>query len=221
LKFSTTEENYLKAVYYLQVQLGNVSTNELAARLHSKPASITDMMKKLSSKKLLNYKPYYGFNLTADGKKAALSVIRRHRLWEFFLAEKLNFEWDEVHSIAEELEHVSSKKLIDKLDAYLGFPAFDPHGDPIPDNKGKMQKTNKISLTDVKLNTPVKVISISEPNTEIIELLKEKKILIGTQLEVRKIFEFDQSILVKVASSKTETISQKLATLIYVSINEE
>ncbi|MGI8600422.1 MAG: metal-dependent transcriptional regulator [Chitinophagaceae bacterium] len=221
MKFSTTEENYLKAVYYLQGQHGNVSTNALAARLQSKPASITDMMKKLSSKKLLNYKPYYGFSLTAEGKRAALSVIRRHRIWEFFLAEKLNIGWDEVHGIAEELEHVSSKKLIDKLDAYLGFPAFDPHGDPIPDKQGKMQKSNKIQLKDLKPFTKAKVISISDPSTEIIELLKDKKILIGTQLEVKKIFEFDQSLLVKVASFKTETISQKLATLIYVSFKEE
>jgi DtxR family transcriptional regulator, Mn-dependent transcriptional regulator len=221
LKFSSTEENYLKAVYYLQVQYGNVSTNALAARLQSKPASITDMMKKLSSKKLLNYKPYYGFSLTTDGKKAALSVIRRHRLWEFFLAEKLNFGWDEVHGIAEELEHVSSKKLIDKLDAYLGFPAFDPHGDPIPDRQGKMKKSKKIQLKDLKPLTPAKVISISDPSTEIIEFLKDKNISIGTLLEVKKIFEFDQSLLIKVASSKTETISQKLATIIYVSMKEE
>jgi DtxR family transcriptional regulator, Mn-dependent transcriptional regulator len=221
LKFSITEENYLKAVYYLQVQLGNVSTNALAARLQTKPASITDMMKKLSSKKLLNYKPYYGFSLTTEGKKAALSVIRRHRLWEFFLAKKLNFEWDEVHGIAEELEHVSSKKLIDKLDSYLGFPAFDPHGDPIPDKQGKMKKSNKIQLKDLKPLTPAKVISISDPSIEIIEYLKDKKISIGTQLEVKKIFEFDQSLLIKVASSKTETISQKLAAIIFVAIKEE
>lgn len=216
MKFSITEENYLKAVYYLQAQYGNVSTNALAAKLQSKPASITDMMKKLSSKKLLNYKPYYGFNLTPEGKKAALSVIRRHRLWEFFLAEKLNFNWDEVHSIAEDLEHVSSKKLIDKLESFLGYPAFDPHGDPIPDKKGKMQKSNKIQLSEVKLNTPVKVISISNPNPEVVELLKEKKISIGTQVEVKKTFEFDKSLMIKVASSKTETISRQLATLIFV-----
>ena len=221
MKFSTTEENYLKAVYYLQVQQGNVSTNALAAWLQSKPASITDMMKKLSKKKLLNYKPYYGFSLTAEGKKAALSVIRRHRLWEFFLAKKLNFGWDEVHGIAEELEHVSSKKLIDKLDAYLGYPAFDPHGDPIPDKKGKMHKTNKIPLTHLKLNTKAKVISISNPNRELLELLKEKKLSIGTIVEIKKQFEFDNSLQVMIASSKTETITQKLASLISVSAQEE
>jgi DtxR family transcriptional regulator, Mn-dependent transcriptional regulator len=221
LKFSTTEENYLKAVYYLQVQHGNVSTNALAAQLQTKPASITDMMKKLSSKKLLNYKPYYGFSLTSEGKKAALSVIRRHRLWEFFLAEKLKFGWDEVHNIAEELEHVSSSNLIDKLDAYLGYPAFDPHGDPIPNKQGKMQKSNKILLKDLKPYTTAKVVSINNTSSEIIELLKEKKLVIGTTLEVKKIFEFDQSLLIKIGSSKTETISQKLASSIYISIKEE
>jgi DtxR family Mn-dependent transcriptional regulator len=217
LKFSTTEENYLKAVYYLQGKHGNVSTNALAARLQSKPASITDMMKKLSNKKLLNYKPYYGFSLTTEGKKVALSVIRKHRLWEFFLAEKLNIGWDEVHGIAEELEHVSSKKLIDKLDAFLDYPAFDPHGDPIPDKLGKMQKSNKIPLTNLKLSTPAKVISISNPKPNVVEILKEKKITVGTLVEVKRVFDFDHSLQVKIAASKTETISKQLANMIFVS----
>ena len=139
LNFSTSEENYLKTIFHLQTKDENVSTNELAEKLQAKPASITDMMKKLKTRKLVNYQPYQGFRLTPEGKKVALSIIRRHRLWEYFLAEKLKFNWDEVHEVAEQLEHVSSKKLIDKLDEYLDFPKFDPHGDPIPDTNGKME----------------------------------------------------------------------------------
>jgi DtxR family Mn-dependent transcriptional regulator len=146
LKFSSAEENYLKAIYHLQLDNDTVTTNALAQKLHTRAASITDMMKKLSAKKLLHYKPYYGFYLSNEGKAIALSIIRRHRLWEFFLAQKLGFGWDEVHVLAEELEHVSSKKLIDKLDEYLDFPQFDPHGDPIPDSKGKIKARNNVSL---------------------------------------------------------------------------
>src|SRR5690242_15745655 len=130
LNYSTSEENYIKTIYRLQRQDGTVGTNEVAQELKTKPASVTDMMKKLKGKKLLNYQPYQGFRLTGEGSKVALGIIRRHRLWEFFLAEKLKFSWDEVHEVAEDLEHVTNKKLIDKLDEFLGFPRVDPHGDP-------------------------------------------------------------------------------------------
>lgn len=137
-KYSVSEENYIKAIFHLQKESQQVSTLQLAGKLQTKPASVTDMMKKLKNKKLLNYKPYYGFRLSAQGNRVALGIIRRHRLWEYFLAEKLAFRWDEVHEIAEQLEHVSSKKLINNLDKYLGHPKFDPHGDPIPDQNGNM-----------------------------------------------------------------------------------
>lgn len=136
VRYSISEENYIKAIFHLQKQTAQVSTQELSGALQTKPASVTDMLKRLKTKKLLNYKPYYGFRLSAEGNRVALGIIRKHRLWEYFLAEKLDFSWDEVHEVAEQLEHVSSAKLIDKLDAYLGFPKFDPHGDPIPDQNG-------------------------------------------------------------------------------------
>jgi DtxR family Mn-dependent transcriptional regulator len=139
-KYSVSEENHIKAIFHLQKEAENVSTQELAEKLNTKPASITDMMKKLQAKKLLEYKPYHGFRLSEVGNKVALGIVRRHRLWEFFLSEKLGFAWDEVHDIAEDLEHVSSKKLIDKLDTFLGLPKFDPHGNPIPDQHGIIQK---------------------------------------------------------------------------------
>jgi DtxR family Mn-dependent transcriptional regulator len=143
IKYSVSEENYIKAIFHLQKESPQVSTMRLAGALQTKPASVTDMMKKLKLKKLLNYKPYYGFRLSAEGNRVALGIVRRHRLWEYFLAEKLEFKWDEVHEIAEHLEHVSSRKLIDKLDKYLGYPKFDPHGDPIPDQNGNMNHEDK------------------------------------------------------------------------------
>src|SRR6187200_721897 len=152
LNYSTSEENYIKAIFHLQQQDGTVTTNELSHELKTKPASVTDMMKKLKVKKLLHYQPYQGFRLSNEGNKVALTIIRRHRLWEYFLAEKLKFNWDEVHAVAEDLEHVSNKKLIDKLDEFLGFPRVDPHGDLIPDANGRIEMTKKTCLTDLPLN---------------------------------------------------------------------
>ena len=216
LNYTTSEENYIKAIYHLQKVDGMVTTNELAAELESKPASITDMMKKLKAKKLLNYQPYQGFRLTADGTKVALGIIRRHRLWEFFLAEKLKFTWDEVHEVAEDLEHVSNKKLIDKLDEYLGFPRVDPHGDPIPDANGKIEISKKICITELAVNTVSTVASISDHSSEILELLEHKKIAIGTKVEVKKKFQFDNSLEIKINRQPVITISEQLAKNIFV-----
>lgn len=216
LNYTTSEENYIKAIYHLQKVDGMVTTNELAAELESKPASITDMMKKLKAKKLLNYQPYQGFRLTADGTKVALGIIRRHRLWEFFLAEKLKFTWDEVHEVAEDLEHVSNKKLIDKLDEYLGFPRVDPHGDPIPDANGKIEISKKICITELAVNTISTVASVSDHSSEILELLEHKKIAIGTKVEVKKKFEFDNSLEIKINRRPVITISEQLAKNIFV-----
>jgi DtxR family Mn-dependent transcriptional regulator len=216
LNYTTSEENYIKAIYRLQKADGMVTTNELAAELESKPASITDMMKKLKAKKLLNYQPYQGFRLTAEGTKVALTIIRRHRLWEFFLAEKLKFTWDEVHEVAEDLEHVSNKKLIDKLDEYLGFPRVDPHGDPIPDANGKIEISKKICLTELPLNTMATVVSVGDQSSEILELLEHKKITIGSKLEIKKKFEFDNSLEMKINRQPVLTISEQLAKNIFV-----
>jgi len=216
LNFSNSEENYLKTIYHLQLESETVSTNALAEKLNTRPASITDMMKKLNAKKLLHYKPYYGFYLSNDGKKAALMIIRRHRLWEFFLAEKLKFGWDEVHVIAEELEHVSSKKLIDKLDEYLGFPPFDPHGDPIPDSKGKIRGMNKMLLLQLPLKTPAKVCAVGNQSDEMLELLSHKNIGLGTKLEIKKRFDFDGSMEIKIKGTQVSNISEQLAKNIFV-----
>jgi DtxR family transcriptional regulator, Mn-dependent transcriptional regulator len=215
VNFTTSEENYLKAIFHLQEKEGTVSTNALADKLQTKPASVTDMMKKLNSKKLLHYKPYYGFSLSTEGKRIALFIIRRHRLWEFFLSEKLKFNWNEVHLLAEELEHVSSKQLIDRLDKYLGFPLFDPHGDPIPDHKGKMKNLNKVSLFELPFNQTAEVRQVTNQSKEMLEILEHKNIGIGTKVEVKKHFHFDHSLELKVKNT-TVTISEQLAKNIYV-----
>ncbi|MDX2048258.1 MAG: metal-dependent transcriptional regulator [Chitinophagaceae bacterium] len=216
MNYSTSEENYIKAIYHLQGDSRLVTTNELAEELHTRPASVTDMLKKLKTKKLLHYERYQGFRLSPDGKKVALGIIRRHRLWEFFLAEKLKFDWNEVHDVAEELEHVSSKKLIDKLDEYLGFPRFDPHGDPIPDQSGKMHASFQVGLTELPPDTIGEVSSVSNQSSEMLELLKHRNIGIGTRLEVKKKFEFDHSIEIKIRNLPSFTISEQLAKNIYV-----
>jgi DtxR family Mn-dependent transcriptional regulator len=208
LNYSTSEENYIKAIFHLQQADGTVTTNELAAELKTKPASVTDMMKKLKAKKLVHYEAYHGFRLALEGRKLALLIIRRHRLWEFFLAEKLKFSWEEVHAVAEDLEHVSSKKLIDKLDEYLGFPRFDPHGDPIPDANGKIETSRQVCLQDLPLNTLAVVSHVSDQSSEMLELLGHKKIGIGTKLEVKRKFNFDNSLEIKIRQPKKMAAEQ-------------
>lgn len=222
LNYSTSEENYIKAIFHLQ-KGGIVTTNELAAELQTKPASVTDMLKKLSTKKLVHYQAYHGFTLTVEGRKVALVIIRRHRLWEYFLAEKLKFSWEEVHEVAEHLEHVSSKKLIDKLDEFLGFPRFDPHGDPIPDATGKIETSKQICLTDLPLNTSALVCYVSDQSNEMLDLLGHKKIAIGTKIEVKRKFSYDHSMEIKIRRPRKAApdqasinISDQLAKNIFV-----
>ena len=219
MNYTSSEENYLKAIYHLQSQEGTVTTNVLAERLQTKAASVTDMMKKLSAKKLLHYKPYYGFSLSPEGKKVALFIIRRHRLWELFLSQKLGFDWEEVHQLAEELEHVSNKVLIDRLDEFLGFPPFDPHGDPIPDSKGRIASRNNLPLSLLPKNKAGIVCQVTNQSAEMLELLKHKSIGIGTKLEVRKHFPFDQSLELRI-KKQIVTISEQLAKNIFVTYDE-
>ncbi len=219
LNYTVSEENYIKTIHRLQ-QYGTVTTNALAAELKSKPASITAMMKKLKAKKLLNYQPYYGFRLSAEGNKVALLIIRRHRLWEYFLAEKLQFSWDEVHEVAEHLEHVSSKKLIDKLDEFLGFPTADPHGDPIPDAQGKIKNIQKVCLAELPLNKPATVCQVADQSPSILELLNHNQIKIGTRVEVKRKFDFDNSLEIKIKQAAPFTISEQLAKNIFLNYAE-
>jgi DtxR family transcriptional regulator, Mn-dependent transcriptional regulator len=216
MKYSVSEENYIKAIYHLQQEVDRVNTMLLASTLETKPASITDMLKKLKTKRLLDYKPYYGFKLSAEGNRVALGIIRRHRLWEFFLAEKLKFNWEEVHEMAEDLEHVSNKKLIDKLDAFLGYPKFDPHGDPIPDQDGKLQKEEHVLLSELKVKAQGRVTKIKSHSKKIMDLVAHQHINIGSRITVKKVFEFDESMEIVIDGKTTKNISQQLAKNIFI-----
>jgi DtxR family Mn-dependent transcriptional regulator len=216
-KYSVSEENYIKAIFHLQEEVERVNTLQLAQVMKTKPASITDMLKKLKNKKLLDYQPYYGFKLTNEGNKIALGVIRRHRIWEFFLAEKLQFNLHEIHELAEVLEHVSSKKLIDKLDAFLGSPKFDPHGDPIPDLNGKIALENHVLLSIMKIKTKGRVCRIASASKKIMELISHQQIKIGSQIMVQQRFEFDDSMEILIDGKHRVNISQQLAKNIFIS----
>jgi DtxR family transcriptional regulator, Mn-dependent transcriptional regulator len=216
MNFSVSEENYIKSIYHLQQDTGLVNTNSLAAEMQTKAASVTDMLKKLAAKKILQYEKYRGFKLTDNGKKVALAVVRKHRLWEYFLVEKLGFEWDKVHDIAEELEHISSNELIEKLQHFLGNPSFDPHGDPIPDSNGKIPKLNQVNLTAMPLNKTVTVSSVSNQSPQMLEMLKHYAIAIGTGVRLLKKFEFDGSLEIKVSKQPACIISEQIAKNIFV-----
>lgn len=214
--FTTTEENYIKAIYHLQEETGITNTNAVAAALQTKAASVTDMMKKLDEKKILQYQKYKGFKLTALGNKTALAVIRKHRLWEYFLVEKLQFGWHQVHEVAEELEHITSKMLIDKLDDFLGNPKYDPHGDPIPNKEGKMVSQAKIKLSDLAPNTKASVCAVAEQSYHLLELLKHQNIALGTTITINQKFDFDNSLSITTNNQNTFNISQQVAQVIFV-----
>lgn len=216
MNFSTSEEDYIKAIYHLKGDKQPVSTNDLSAELQTKPASVTDMLKKLKTKKLLHYQPYKGVMLNAEGRKVALNIVRRHRLWEYFLAEKLKFNWNEVHEVAEELEHISSKKLIEKLDEFLEYPRFDPHGDPIPDHLGRIQEISQVPLTDLAIDTPAIVNSVSNQSSEMLDLLRRRNIAIGTSIEIKKKFGFDHSMEIKIKNTPAFIITEQVAQNIFV-----
>ncbi len=214
--FSISEENYIKSIYHLQQVNDAVSTTALAEHLKAKPASITDMLKKLQAKGLLLYNPYKTFRLSKEGIRAALIIIRRHRLWESFLVDKLQFTWGEVHEVAEELEHVRSKKLIDKLDGFLGNPKFDPHGDPIPDANGKINIQQQLPLSRLPLNKQAVITAVQDQSSELLSFLSSLKIVIGTRLEIKRRLVFDNSLEIKCRNRQSVNISEQVANAIQV-----
>lgn len=216
MNYSVSEENYIKSIYHLQQQTDTVTTNSLACELQTKPASVTDMLKKLQVKKLVEYEKYRGFRLNAAGNKIALNIVRRHRLWEYFLVTKLGFEWDQVHSIAEELEHISSKELIQKLDNFLNHPQTDPHGDPIPDVNGKIPLIKQMCIADVALKKTVVVSSVANQSPEMLDLLRHYHIGIGTSLKVNMRLSFDGSVEIRVLKHAPCVISEQVAKNIFV-----
>lgn len=190
-----SEENYIKAIYALQKSLKKpVGTNDLANRMDTKASSVTDMVRRLSEKELIVYEKYRGCELTEAGEKAALKTIRKHRLWETFLVEKLNFGWEEVHEIAEQLEHIKSVELTNRLDDFLDHPKFDPHGDPIPDKDGEITKREEVrKLIDLELNTTAVVVGVADSSASFLKYLDKHGIQLGFAVTVQDKFEFDNS----------------------------
>ncbi len=214
---TTSEENYLKTIYNLSESgKKQVSTNSISKFLKTKPSSVTDMIKKLSAKKLLYHKKYKGTNISSNGKKLAIQIIRKHRLWEVFLFEKLNFKWDEVHKIAEELEHITNEKLIEKLDKYLKYPKIDPHGDPIPNKNGEINIKPKIKLSNLLINNNCIVSNVNDDDGNLLEYLNKIKIHIGSKIKVFDIIEYDKSIEIEIDSKNKVFISNRVAENILV-----
>lgn len=209
------EENYLKGIFHLERdKKAEVSTNEIAEDMQTQPSSVTDMIKKLADKGFLLYKKYKGVQLTDLGKQKASKIIRKHRLWEVFLVEKLNFQWDEVHEIAEQLEHVQSESLVNRLDAYLGFPNYDPHGDPIPDKDGNWKVREKINLKHAKIDAAYICVGVKDTQQEFLRYLDKKNIQIGVEIKILN-REFDDSMEIQIAEN-TVFISAFVAENVYV-----
>ena len=213
---TTSEENYIKVIYHLSlVSPTGVNTNAIAGMLNTKASSVSEMLKKLSDKNLLIYQKYQGVNLTETGLLSAKMIVRKHRLWEVFLVEKLNFSWDEVREIAEELEHIKSEKLINKLDEFLDFPAFDPHGDPIPDENGAVKKVEKLLLSDAKLNVDYQCVGVKDTSAAFLQYLDKQKISLGCKIKVIDKENFDETLTLQMQNN-TLTISNKIAINLYI-----
>lgn len=213
-----SEENYLKSIFHLSKDFPKgVSTNAIAKDMETKASSVTDMLKKLSEKKMVNYKKYQGVLLTKQGEKTAINLIRKHRLWEVFLVEKLNFNWDEVHVIAEELEHIKSEKLTNELDRFLDYPKKDPHGDPIPDKDGNIIKDVKALLSTLNVGEKGICVGVNDTSSEFLKYLDKQNIAIGKEIEVLEKEIFDGSIRIKIDRSQFY-ISHQIAKNLFVKI---
>jgi DtxR family Mn-dependent transcriptional regulator len=214
--FTLSEENYLKAIYHLESDSKKgISTNAIAKSLETKASSVTDMVKKLSEKEVVLYVKYQGVTLTEYGKKTAANIVRKHRLWEVFLVEKLNFSWDEVHDVAEQLEHIKSAKLINQLDALLGFPTHDPHGDPIPDKDGNVNTVDKILLSTFNKDESGVCVGVNDSSSEFLRFLDKKKITLGKKITVLEKEDFDDSLSIEIDGEKL-SISKKIANNLYI-----
>lgn len=216
--FSLSEENYIKEIYHLELESGKaISTNAIAKSLQTKASSVTDMIKKLAEKDVLVYKKYQGVSLTSLGNNIAINVIRKHRLWEVFLVQKLNFSWDEVHDVAEQLEHIKSPKLIDELDAFLGFPKTDPHGDPIPDKEGNFQNIEKRLLSALEVNELGICVGVDDSSSDFLRYLNKNGIALGQEIKVVSREPFDDSLTILV-EGKELSISNKISNNIYIKL---
>ena len=214
---SNTEENYLKAIYHLSDHRNKVSTNALASTMSTTPASVNDMFKRLSQKNLINHVKYKGATISVDGKKMALQVIRKHRLWEVFLVETLGFKWDEVHEIAEQLEHIKSPLLVERLDQFLGNPLIDPHGDPIPDKNGDFNIGPSYQLSTLKPGEKGVLTSVGTDDPKLLQHLDKINVRLGTQIRVIEVIEFDSSYQVRTDEHPSLFLSNQITDLLLIS----
>ena len=207
-RYTFTEENYLKAIYFLsQDAEKGVSTNAISESLETKPSTVTEMLRRLREKGVLHYKKYQGAELTEEGEKVAISTVRKHRLWECFLVDKLNFGWEEVHDIAEQLEHIQSRQLTDRLEEFLGFPKYDPHGDPIPDKNGIFPHSSDLSLDNCKPGQTVKVRGVKDTSPEFLKYIAKLGIGLGDDIYILEIEDFDHSMMIAVHGKKLQLSS--------------
>ena len=219
MAISFTEENYLKVIHRLSEETSeDISTNAVAELMQTKAASVTDMLRKLADKGWVNYQKYQGVRLSATGEKIALSIVRKHRLWEVFLVDKMGFNWDEVHEIAEQLEHIESDDLVNKLDAYLGFPKTDPHGDPIPNKEGVLPELAYLHLSDIKAGKNCKLMGVAQDSAVFLQLLTKLNLNLGAALAIIEVNEFDRSVFVSINDAAPIFISHEVAKNILVKI---
>ena len=214
---SFTEENYLKAIYKLQETNGEVvATSALAQVMGVHAPSVTDMLKRIAGKKLVTYQKSRGVKLTDKGRKVAVGIIRNHRLWEVFLVDKLGYKWDEVHDLAEQLEHIHSEDLVNKLDAYLGYPKSDPHGDPIPDKNGVIPKVKSVLLSSLREGDQATFTGVTDHSTAFLNYLDKAGILLGDTIKIKRIEEYDQSYTLQLKGRRDVVISLKVANSLLV-----
>ncbi len=215
---SQAEENYLKALFHLTSEIQNkteAGTNELAEVLDVTPATANNMLKKLKEKDLVSYEKYGKITLTQKGRSVAVQTVRKHRLWETFLYQTLNFTWDEVHEVAEQLEHIQSAKLVEQLEKFLGYPAIDPHGDPIPGAKGEIKSVKRKTLVEVEVGQTCKLIAVKDNSSSFLQYIVRLGLGLSSKIKIVNRQEFDGSMEIEVDKVRS-SISKKVAQNLFV-----
>ena len=214
---SQAEENYLKAIYKINEREGkSANTNAISAAMNTTAASVTDMLKRLAEKELINYEKYKGVTLTTEGARTATALVRKHRIWEVFLCDKLNYSWDECHDLAEQLEHIHSTDLIDRMDSFLGKPKFDPHGDPIPDRDGNYATRQQVLLAEMKLGEKGVMVGVQEHSTPFLQHLDRLGLVLAAKVTILEVFEFDKSVKIKLNDNAELLISNKVSENVFI-----
>lgn len=217
---SYTEENYLKALFNLANEKGEVSANELSKKLDIKMPTVNSMMKKLAEKKLVHYESYKPLKLTEKGKKEAGLIIRKHRLTEMFLVQKMGFGWEQVHEIAEQMEHLKAPHFFEKMDEMLGFPTLDPHGSPIPDKAGKISWKQYDKLSDCKAGDTVKIAAVINGSDDFFKFLNGRELQLGVKIKIKSIEIFDRSMIVSYNKKTAETLSHTVTERLLVEMSK-